>query len=481
MDERQILAWLYERKLFASLVALETELGLSFHGVTGRLREVRDLCVAGEFADLRRLVSKLDLAGCLASASVSAAIHKQELMERLALLVSKQDVVAYLKRLRELQGELPVSLTLELEAAILELDPKEHPVFANWSPSRGRFELFETLLGNLRSLFPDDVGIFSSNTQNSSSHPPAPPCPAPPCFSLKSTYSNPGNHPIRVASFSPDGSLVAIGTNSQSLLLCQVPTLAVVGKQERVHGGSVYTCAWSRDGAWIATGSNDQTIRINSVAQLLGKPAEQYGGRIQLQAGTVRALAYLEENFLVAGCSADSTIRCVDPNTSQLIWSFPAAPEGYVNTLSVTDGLVLCATSSGSVSLVDPKSLKPVWALPPQDDSLVASAHNSLIAIGSESGDVSCWDLRRLATNSVWARLASHSASCRSLAFSECGSFLASASFDKIVQVYSANSGNTIARLTGHSDRAVHVDWGPRRTLVSCGADARAILWTDDT
>lgn len=86
--------------------------------------------------------------------------------------------------------------------------------------------------------------------------------------------------PIRTCCFSPEGELLAIGTNSMTLKICSLKDIItsldekyqcqlqgpidmpVVLEQKKYHNGSIYSVDWSHTGRLIATGSNDKTINL---------------------------------------------------------------------------------------------------------------------------------------------------------------------------------------------------------------------------
>ena len=86
--------------------------------------------------------------------------------------------------------------------------------------------------------------------------------------------------PIRTCCFSPEGELLAIGTNSMTLKICSLKDivyslddkyksqlegpleLPTVLEQRKYHNGSIYTVEWSHTGRLIASGSNDRTINL---------------------------------------------------------------------------------------------------------------------------------------------------------------------------------------------------------------------------
>ena len=505
-----VLKWLHEHNLFSSLIAMERETGISLHKSSDRTDIVRELCLTGQLEKLGEVVTRMfpDESG------VHGSIIVQRLKEKLAGIGTKEDVIAFISDLRSAKRFIPPTTLTSFEEAVISADPSKHNIFTNWSVAKGRYELFELLVKILQSVYPDRApqdlcsvccagssGALSEMicTLHGSNFPKVPsskfatpvgsPLPVksgpakPPrtddfASSLRPVgeYRDGSNQPVRSATFSNAGHLVAIGTNSQSLVVCDAADLRVVGKSHKVHFGSVYTCAWSPDDAWIATGSNDQTIRLSPVAQVLGHSAEKSGSRIQLEFGTVRSLSFAQEGMLVCGVSGDGIVRGIDPFTGLVEWSLRCV-DGFTTSVDCQGSLIVVGSSTGSVRVVDHRANEFVWDLPPRTGSAVAAIQGTSVAVGTEMGDVSLWDIRS-PVNPVWEIQAAHSGSVRGVDFDRSSRHIATASFDKSSKVFEAVTGELVTTLEGHRDRVVGVAWSPRDDrLVTCGSDSTVVLW----
>ena len=100
------------------------------------------------------------------------------------------------------------------------------------------------------------------------------------------------------AGFSPDGTLLAVSCQDDSIRLWDVQTMecrgALIG-----HKQNVYTVAFSPDGKTIATASDDSTLKFWNVA------TQQELFAIRRLGGGLRALTFSPDGrFLVAGTSS---------------------------------------------------------------------------------------------------------------------------------------------------------------------------------
>jgi len=305
--------------------------------------------------------------------------------------------------------------------------------------------------------------------------PPGPPSPIKK-LSMIHEYKDASGQPIRVASFCDQR--LAIGTNSQSLVIFDSRLKKILNKYEKIHAGSVYTIAWDPCGEWIATGSNDQTVKICR----LGTGDQRSGTRIQLHAGTVRSICASSSTSVVAGCSGDSILRSLDVTSgNRVLKSWPTSIEEVcINSVSidreVSGNSVLIGLSNGAVSLLDIRSsAPPAWALSQSDTGgAQAKIQGQSVLVGYGNGSLAMYDTRRT-DHSVWetSRICT---SCRSVDMND--QYIALGGFDQKVRILDRFTGTVNSELSGHTDKVVHVAWNGNSSLVSCGTDSRVIFWS---
>ena len=483
--------WLIDRDMYSTAMKFEEECTISLNEYHGKLRVVRELCYKGNFHDLTVLCESI----FPTDTQVMRAIILQDMKERIWNIATKQDISGVVHALVGLRDTIPESTFSNLLSACSDGAPRTHPVFDNWSPDRGRYLLFQSLLEKLSPLFPSSPPSTADNYLLTQEEPQSEVLVDMPLHANQSTaaarephvnlheraeYADGSCDPIRAVEFNHKGTLVSVGTNSQSLLLCNSADLSIVARRDRVHGGSLYTCAWSPDDRYIATGSNDQMIQITSVNSLMNDtPSSSGSSRIQPQLGTVRCLEFMPSgDSLLAGFSQDGIARIIDVSTGVVSSRLECSEQGYVTSVHLSGPLIAVGNSTGRACVFDQRLQKPiVWDHQfKSKECVVVSMNDSHVGTGTQGGTLALWDIR--SSPPIWTKENYHKDSIRAVSFSKNGRYLASASFDKTVRVCDTSAIDEVQVLRGHRNRVVGLAWSETGPLVSCGCDSRVILWS---
>jgi len=312
--------------------------------------------------------------------------------------------------------------------------------------------------------------------------------------------------PIRTCCFSPEGELLAVGTNSMTLKICSLKDvvyslndkyqcslegsldLPVVLEQRKFHNGSIYSVDWSHTGRLIATGSNDKTI--NLLVSPFSDPSNTNKSEILQMAltghkSTVRSVCFEHNNeqHLASGGLGEGTVRIWDTENGTVLSKL----EGHKDSI-----YAIKAFSGGNkfVSVGMDKTIK-VWDIrqnvpinsisatefsPINDISICPEYPNGEITgVCHSDGMITIWDLT---TNKLVMKLKQHSDESRAISFSSDGIYRATCSFDKTIKISKILSENE-EKVLNHEDKVVCVKWHPfLPILVSTAADSTARVWT---
>ncbi|WP_088889039.1 NB-ARC domain-containing protein [Leptolyngbya ohadii] len=292
------------------------------------------------------------------------------------------------------------------------------------------------------------------------------------------------NHPSRIWSvaFSPDGQLLATGSDDQTVKLWRVSSGELL-QTFQGHSSRVWSVAFSPNGELLATGSDDQTVRLWEVN------SSQCLKTFQGYHNWIWSVAYHPDGQRLASGSEDRSIRLWNLQTGNWertfqghlgrIWSVAFSPDGN-----------LLATSS------DDQTIK-LWDIPTgqcrrtlrghqrQIRSIAFSLDGNTIASGSGDETAKLWDV---STGQCLRTLQDHTSWVFAVAFSPNSSpnssksnqspDLATGSADQTIRLWNASTGECLRVLEGHSRRVLCVAFSPDGQQLASGSDDQTVrLW----
>jgi ribosome assembly protein 4 len=331
---------------------------------------------------------------------------------------------------------------------------------------------------------------------------------------------------ILATAFSPETSsrmATGSGDNTARIWDCDTGTPLHTLKG---HTSWVLAVSWSPDGKLLATGSMDNTVRLWDP-----KTGEPLGGPLKGHTKWVTSLTWEPYHTQTPGkprlasSSKDGTVR---------IWDIPL--RRIEQTLSGHKGSVTCVrwgglhrlftssqdktikvwndrtwtclhTLSAHTHWVNHLALSTDFALktafhdhtgkaPLAPDSRAAKAKERFESAARHEGklverlisasddntiflwDPSSFDDNSNATPKPVARLLGHQKQVLHVSFSPDGLYIASASFDNSVKLWSARDGKFIATLRGHVGAVYMASWSAdSRLLASCSKDTTVKVW----
>ncbi len=114
-----------------------------------------------------------------------------------------------------------------------------------------------------------------------------------------------GNNFITALSFSPDGKLLASGSNDATVNLWRTDTGKEVTKLTNHHSSWITTLAFSPDGKFLASGSKDTTVQLWQIPTGTGETLTTFTAHI----GDIATLAFSPDSNTLATGSLDGTVR----------------------------------------------------------------------------------------------------------------------------------------------------------------------------
>ena len=236
---------------------------------------------------------------------------------------------------------------------------------------------------------------------------------------------------IRALAFSPDGRLLASGSEDHTVKLWEAPTGREAGTL-RGHSDWVESIAFSPDGQLLASGSWDGTVRLWDVGT--GREVQA----LREQTSAVLAVAFSPDGRLLASASTDRTIMLWDVDTGREVRRL-VGDRGWVLSVGFSpDGRSLASGSrDGTVRLWDVESGASLWVGEGHTDwvrSVAFHPDGGRLLSGSDDGTIAVWDvhtgemIRTRAVGRSWIL---------ALSLSPGGALLATGSYGGTVRLWS--------------------------------------------
>ena len=308
---------------------------------------------------------------------------------------------------------------------------------------------------------------------------------------------------IRAISFSSNGNILSLGTNSKSLKFYDFSpindkflrhnnssqdefiNLKLLFEKHNHHAGSIYCLDFSPNDKLIATGSNDKTIKIFVVPDFNENMKEVLELAILDQKGTVRSVIFppTENNFVFSGGSGDNNINMWDTDSGKKINSLTGQKE-CINSLKFSvdeNASVKLLGSCGNDNIIcfhDYRTNNPVKTIEIKNHGEIndISFTNDYICSVHNDGYITLYSNLK---ESVVKEFKASEKEIRTVNISKDGKFLMTASFDKKISIFDINDDLKLVKYLEHDDRAVNCKWHPDKPIIaSSSADNTVRIWS---
>ncbi|MGF2035134.1 MAG: NB-ARC domain-containing protein [Nostoc sp. CmiVER01] len=280
--------------------------------------------------------------------------------------------------------------------------------------------------------------------------------------------------------FHPAGQILATAGEDNTIKLWDLETGCCVQILEG-HQHWVKAIAFSPQGQILASGSFDQAVKLwdlhNNVCLMT----------LQGHVGVVTSVAFSQGKQLASG-SYDQTVKIWDIDTGKCldtlekhtnrIWSIAFHPQGH---------LIASGGDDHAARVWELQTGKCTKSLQGHSNAVYGIAHSwqqNLLASGHEDQTIKLWDVNLNAPQSLKADLQpfrvlhGHKNRIFSVAFSANGEFLASASADRTIKLWSPHTGQCLKTLHGHGSWVWAIAFSPDSNLLASGSYDHTIkIW----
>ncbi len=294
-----------------------------------------------------------------------------------------------------------------------------------------------------------------------------------------------GVPPSWSASPSPDGGLLAVGSEDNAVRLWDVrdPRRPVPRAVLTDATAPVKSVVFSPDGRFAAAGASDGTV---GYYDLTYPDHPRRVARFAHQ-GSVRTVAFGRQGRLLATAGYDHVVRLWDLTDHRPLGVLRGdGNEGIFSAAISPDGNLVAGVMNRRIRLWDvtdprsPRALADLEGHTARATSAVFSPDGRTVATGSLDRTARLWDVTDPATPRPKAVLSGHSGVVQSVAFSPDGGVLATAGFDRTTRLWDVTGPpRPLAVLADHTDRVYSVAFAGH-TLVTASEDHTVRLWDVD-
>lgn len=283
---------------------------------------------------------------------------------------------------------------------------------------------------------------------------------------------------VLCVAYSPDNSIIATGSYDNTVRLWEAKTGKVLGRPLKGHTKFIRSLAWepyhleTEGRPRVASASKDGTVRIWDA---VGRQTDFTLAGHKFSVSCVR----WGGTGLIYTASQDRTIKIWESKEGRLLHSLEAHGH-WVNHLALSTDFVLRTAFFDHTGKI-PSTMEEKIAISKDRFVKAATINNKIVerlVSASDDNVLYLWDPLSSTPTKPITRMIGHQKAINHVTFSPDGQFIASASFDNSVKLWSAQDGKFLQTLRGHVAPVYQVVFSPdSRLLVSASKDTTLKCW----
>ncbi|OJW20252.1 MAG: hypothetical protein BGO49_04955 [Planctomycetales bacterium 71-10] len=296
------------------------------------------------------------------------------------------------------------------------------------------------------------------------------------------------NRTFHDLSYSPDGSLIALGTSENVVEIWETSPLRKRGELKG-HGDTVEAVAFSPDGKTLASASNDRTIRLWDVPTApanrpAARPSVAGPGEIRRfegHRGAVAAAALSRDGRLAVSGGEDAELRAWDVATGKLLHAMKGHDGPITGVAFSPDGKrAVSAGADRSVRLWDVAAGRELRGLEGHSSpaACIAFVPDGRHAVSGGDGEIILWDLD---AGKAALKFSDVGEKVRAVAVAPDGRALTGGDA-KALRTWDMKTGRRLRSLDGHEEPIAAVAAAPDVQMAATGSEDDSVsLWNLQT
>ena len=281
---------------------------------------------------------------------------------------------------------------------------------------------------------------------------------------------------INGIAFNPDGTILASGSSSKTIMLWNIETGKQICEPLTGHNSAVQSITFSPDGLVLASAGANNNIRLWDTVT-----CQQIGETLSGHTDRISTLAFNQDGKTLASGSWDTTIILWDIKTREKIKTLTSSNESRINAVVFSPDGKKIASGGVDIRLWDIDTGEQIGEVMQSHSGyirgLAFNPEGTILASGANDQSVRLWDVNT--SQQIGEPLDGHADYVWSVGFNSDGSVLASGSGDKTVRLWDVNTGQQIGEpLKGYNGRILSVAFDSTGTFLgSGGSDGSIWLW----